>query len=485
VRTLATVARSLIPDLPPPPDFPIDALGSVLKPPALAIHRKIQAPLAICAQSVLGAAALATQGRANVLLPMGTAKPVSCFFITVAESGERKSFCDREALRGVRQREKELHDQYLIDRERYKIDKAIWDKKHDAILKSGADQADMQAEIAALGAEPPAPLVPKLTCSEPTFEGLYRQLKEGHASQGLFSDEAAGFVGGHGMTPEAMDRTAKGLCKLFDGDELDRLRGGEGMTVLYDRRLSIHLMMQRVIAAKLFIEHLVGQGLISRCLTAAPASTAGERPYRDLDPEDDRIIGVYNATIHGILCKPMRVKDGRRNELDLPSLPLSAPAKEVWKDLVNTINDEQKPDRHYVRIAGFANKLPEHAARLAAILTLVADTSAIEIPVDAMLNGTELALYYAEEALRIIGAEQINPKLLIAQELLEWIQKHWQPKRGNTITFRELSRHSPRAIRERTLEEREAIVTILKKHGWLVPVTGAPGKFTIASEVSE
>ena len=47
--------RPLIRELPPADPYPIDALGVVLAPAARAIRDRVQAPLAICAQSALGA----------------------------------------------------------------------------------------------------------------------------------------------------------------------------------------------------------------------------------------------------------------------------------------------------------------------------------------------------------------------------------------------------------------------------------------------
>jgi hypothetical protein len=70
-----------------PTEFPMDALPNILKNSVLAIYDKTQAPIAICAQSVLAAITLAAQGLADVKLPMGLVKPISNYFITVAESG--------------------------------------------------------------------------------------------------------------------------------------------------------------------------------------------------------------------------------------------------------------------------------------------------------------------------------------------------------------------------------------------------------------
>ena len=88
-----------------PIPFPVDALGTVLAPAARAIHDRVRAPLAICGQSVLAAATLAVQGHANIELPMGHAKPLSGYFVSVAATGERKSAVDQEALWPVRKRE--------------------------------------------------------------------------------------------------------------------------------------------------------------------------------------------------------------------------------------------------------------------------------------------------------------------------------------------------------------------------------------------
>ena len=91
--------RPLVRELPPAEEFPVDALGGLLSGAARAINDRVRAPLAICGQSVLAAATLAVQAQADVQLPTGHIKPVSDYFVTVAESGERKTAADTEALR--------------------------------------------------------------------------------------------------------------------------------------------------------------------------------------------------------------------------------------------------------------------------------------------------------------------------------------------------------------------------------------------------
>jgi hypothetical protein len=56
--------RPLMRELPPADPFPVDALGDMLAPAARAINDRVQAPLAICGQSVLATATLALQPHA-------------------------------------------------------------------------------------------------------------------------------------------------------------------------------------------------------------------------------------------------------------------------------------------------------------------------------------------------------------------------------------------------------------------------------------
>ncbi len=88
------------------------------------------------------------------------------------------------------------------------------------------------------------PLEPLLLCEEPTYEGLVKLLAAGQPSVGLFSDEGGRFIGGHGMNPDNLLKTAAGMSGLWDGKPVDRVRGGDGATKLYGRRVSCHLMVQ-------------------------------------------------------------------------------------------------------------------------------------------------------------------------------------------------------------------------------------------------
>jgi hypothetical protein len=85
-----------------PQPFPVEALGPLVGA-AKAIHQLTQAPVALVGQSILAAAALATQVRRDVDLPGAGRRPLTGIFITIAESGERKTSVDKLALQGIRE----------------------------------------------------------------------------------------------------------------------------------------------------------------------------------------------------------------------------------------------------------------------------------------------------------------------------------------------------------------------------------------------
>jgi hypothetical protein len=262
-----------------PQPFPFDALGSILKPAALSLQRVIQAPDAICAQSILGTASLACQPFANVFID-GRKYPLSLFLITVAESGDRKSATDKFALKPLYEWQKMLCNTFRAEQAKYVIEQELWkaQKKEWLQQASGFFAADFTLP------SPIAPIHLLILVEEPTYEGIVKYLDVGQPSVGLFSDEGGRFFGGHAMNRDNQIKTIAGLSSLWDGKEISRMRSGEGSVVLYGRRLALHLMIQEVILERLMSNRMAEyQGFLPRCLISYPLSTAGNRPYVEED----------------------------------------------------------------------------------------------------------------------------------------------------------------------------------------------------------
>jgi hypothetical protein len=379
LEVTAEPPRPLMRELPSADPFPVDALGNVLAPAARAIHDRVQAPLAICGQSVIATATLTVQAHADVTLPIGggRTRPISNYFASVAATGERKSECDQQSSWPIRKHEKALRDKYDADLPAYINDKAGWDKARDTAIKRGkGDRAAIKDALNALGPEPTPPLVPMLTCPEPTFEGL---------------------------------------CKLFRYWPVD--------------------------------------------------VAAGTRLWREEQPETDRDLRRYGARLLEILETPWPLANGKSNELAPRSLPLSPAARPLWIGFVDHVEKAIAPAGPLNSVSGIANKLPEHAARLAAVLTLVRDIHAITVDADEMEAGIALAEHYAAEALRLFGASQVDADLRLARGLLSWLLDRWKDP---AISLPDIYQRSLNAIGDQATARR--LVALLEDHGWLVRI---------------
>lgn len=465
----------LFPPLPPAAPFPVNALGPFLAEAALAIAVKVQVPIEIAAQSVLAAAALAVQAHADIQLPYGQTRPTSLDFVTIAASGDRKSTADNEALWPIRLRESVLREQHQDAMKAWRIDSAAWSATKKKIEADGKlDYDGRRTKLEALGEEPRKPLAPILTTGDVTPDGLTKNWPWMHGALGVFSAEGGQFTGGHGMTDDNRLRTAAMLSELWDGKPVARVRAMDGVSVLYGRRLSVHLMIQPEAAASFLADPtLRDQGLLSRILVAAPASIAGTRLYRQPSAEDEATIKCYGARLLELLETPPKTLGDAPNELAPRVLPLDAEATAAWTSFFNHVESQCQPGGNLRPIFDFAAKVAEHAARLAGVIVVVENPAAIEIDKQAMACGISLGDWYLTEALRLASAARTDTRLLKAQALLDWLHERGEAEVG----FREIVQFGPTSTRTKTTAD-EA-VSILTSHGWLKEASSRPRRFAI------
>ena len=453
---------------PAPEPYPLDALGPILAPAVATLARIIQAPPAMIAQSLLAAAAYCVQPHGNVIID-GRVMPLALYCISIGASGERKSAIDSQALKPIVEKQRELVEAYKLDAKLHKTDLRDFEKVEKDLSKDKVvDLAAIRrtrdekiAAIAAIGDQPEPPLFPNLLISEPTAEGMFKLFSGGQPSLGLFSDEGGLLIGGHAMQKETRLRTIATLSKLWDGRPLDRVRAGDGASVLYDRRLSLHLMMQPLVASELFTDPIyTDQGFLARVLCAWPESTAGNRRYVHADPTTDPAMQRYWTTLTTLLNRVYPLRPETRNELQPRCIPLSAKAKAVWVAYADTIESQLAVGQPLETVRGFASKSAEHAARIAGVLALIQDVNAPEIGAVEVESAIALMDYYLTEVLRLQAAGIADPDLQLAEKLRAWCSGR------STIHLREIYQFGPSGIRD--AETVRKMVNILVKHGWLV-----------------
>lgn len=451
--------------------FPVHALGP-LQPAAEAIQAHTQAPMAMCAQAVLATAALAAQPHVDVQVRAGKPSPVSALFVTIADSGERKTSVDHLATEGVRRFERDLSQQAIEDNRKYSNAKLAWEDARKRALKEG-DQAAVTKALDACGPEPIQPPSPMVLVGDMTPEALALQLA-GRPSVGLFSSEAATWIGGAGFREDAKMAMAGTLNSLWDGEPIRRLRVKTGNLHLVGSRATAHLMMQPIVADKLFgDEVVVGTGLTARMLVVWPTSAVGTRLYKEPAAETNGSLESYHKRICGLLSKlPPTVPD--TGALDPFPLSLSNEAKSAWIGFYDTTEKAIGANCILSNVRAFGAKLADNAARLAAVLEFYANSDTREISLEMMEHAIALATYYGTEALRISDGASVSPDLRLAQQLLDW----WYQQSDKRQHLSTIYQKGPgRSIREASTARR--ITLILEDHGYiqkLDPGTQLDGK---------
>lgn len=466
--------QPLVRDIPRGQPYPTSALGPLTEI-VEAVQRQTQAPVAIAAQSALAVASLAVQAHANIQT-LGGDVPLSLYALTIAQSGERKSACDRLLMQSVRDFERERSEAYRADLSDWKTAHKVWSAKRDRLIKETTstklDKATQaQADLAALGPEPQQPLSPKLTTSEPTLEGLVKLYMTGQPSLGLFSDEGGGFLGGHAMNSDNRLKTIAGLSNLWGGDPIDRTRSGDGALTLYGRRLALHLMVQPVAARPLLSDPIaLGQGFLARFLITEPPSAIGTR-FSETENVAKVAIVAGGERLKSLLQRPYPVSLDTPQELEPRTLNLGQEARQLLAGYYNAVEAEQGAGKSLEHIRAYASKSAEQAARLAGVLTLWHDVETLEVSGQTMADAITLAGFYLEEAKRLSEAALISSETEQAERLRLWIRESWPQiaatnnRSSQFILPRDVVRWGPGSMRE-TAKVKKLINTLVI-HGWL------------------
>ena len=258
-------------------------------------------------------------------------------------------------MEAVRTFEKEQADAQRNELECWKNAHAVWDAQRKKLLqecgkaKDKTSSAGAQADLDALGPEPTPPPSTDRTVSEPTYEGLVRKLGEGQPSLGLFSDEGGQFLGGFAMAKDQRTKTLAAFNDLWQGNPIQRTRAGDGSSVLYGRRLAIHLMAQPAVLRDFMADPMTADtGFLPRFLITEPTSTIGTRFYAAMR-RDPTALGKFSRRLKAILETPLPMDDST-SALSPRLLPLSDQAREILAQFYDEIEAAMGNGGAYVGI---------------------------------------------------------------------------------------------------------------------------------------
>lgn len=466
--------KPLLPDTAPPTPYPWHALPYVLRGAVEAIVEHAMVPAAIAGQCVIGAATHLAQTRVNAWHPNDKPGGALCslFTLSLFDSGEGKSSARDLAFKTIDEAEKDArarHRQACADIETMA-----------AGLKGKAREEFLAAH--------PLPPDPKTQYSDATFESLVGDFIRGKAAASWETDEGGQMLGGHSLKADTVAATLGGLTTAFSSGKFERTRSRgnlEGSGVVYNRRLSIHLMAQAVtVAEALSNPLLVGQGFLARFLLAAPDSLAGtclitieslqRKAYAD--PR----LQAYWSRCKEIAASPEHI-DPETGEVAPPVLEPDAEAKQVWVDFHNEIEKERGPLGMFAGLKPFAARSAEQALRVAAVLGFFEGVELIDA--DCMRRACMLARYSLNEWLRYIDAGASSPEIKLAAELMSWLRGHKHKADWQEFHVNDLGKSGPAAVR--SAKVRDKVLAILLNHHHLLSSDGKQFKINPLAEVAD
>ena len=436
--------------------YPTSALPPLLRNAVLEAQEFVQAPVALVACSALSALSLAAQGLANVRRDHQLVGPVSLYLLAVAESGERKSTCDRIFGAALRDWERDRaaacapgiakHEAALatVEAKRAGLLEAIKRKRRDM-----QETAQEESALEELAENAPSPMaVPRLLYTDATPEALSHALATGWPSGAVLSAEAGAIFGAHGMGFEVILRNLALLNVLWGGGGIDVDRRSKPSYRLRDRRLTFGVMVQPE-ALRAFIERAGtlprGSGFLARFLIAWPTSTQGHRPYRPA-PTTMPTVDAFNLRIRALLDTPLTtdVLGG----LAPTELDLSPPAHAAWVKAYDAIEGELASGGSYAPIRDVAAKAGENIARLAALFHLL-DHGATGVIDQACVDGAvRIVVWHLHEAHRLLGDLDAPPTLAAAIRFDAWLRGEAMRTGDGRIPTTRVYRYGPGCVRD-------------------------------------
>ena len=448
--------------------YPADALPPSIRAAVDEVQAFVKCPYPMVANSALSVLSLAGQAHVDAQRDVGLEGPVSLFFLTVADSGERKTSVDKIFLKAIWNYLAKQAEAAKPLLKKFMADHAAWTAQRDGIL--GAIKANSKAEkevntlqgnLATLQmGEPAPPRVPSMIRMDSTPEHLAWSLAKEWPSCGIISAEAGIVFGSHGMGGEAVMRNLGQLNNLWGAEELVIGRRTSESFTVRGVRLTMSLQVQQDVLEKFFEKNLPlarGSGFLARFLLSWPESTMGTRLFTE-PPENWPQLAAFRGRISAILDLPAPIdEDGA---LAPSMLTFTAEAKKAWIFFHDAIEKELRVGGELHDVRDVAAKVADNAARLAALFHFFDHDRKGAIGVDSFESASRVAAWHLTEARRFFGEMALPVEMADAARLDSWLIEHCREMATHYVGKNHVRRYGP--LRDgkrldRAIEELEAL----------------------------
>ncbi len=418
--------------------YPLHALSPIARDAAMAIAEYVQAPIAMTAQSVIGAMSHIAQAHVNAPHQFNVeGEPCGLYLLTEGQSGSRKSSSREMSDKAIMEYERKRYDLYNCDLLQWESGKA------------GLSKKDYETYIA----ENQRPCDPSTLYSDITLESIAGLYVDGILyNASIASDEAGQFFGGYTMKGDNRAQAIGVYAKLFDNGFVERTRSKanlNGSGRAYDVRLTFNLQGQHEVLADALKDPLLrGQGFLPRFILTVPENLAGTRlhdeSYLDKDANLDQRLITYWSRCEYLLDDCPRLEIDRKLHNGRYVIPMTEQAKEENRKFYNMFEEQQGKGKRYEYLQAFASRAPQLARRLATVFAyfeglLEIDakilTGAYEI-VEHSLNAWAM---YADIEVKM----ESNP-----ERLIKWLVKKCREQKTNCILKNIALKGAPSPLRQ-------------------------------------
>ncbi|MFP8871378.1 MAG: DUF3987 domain-containing protein, partial [Myxococcota bacterium] len=425
------------------PEFPTDALPTLLRQWVEAESHATQTPAALAALLALAVCSAAIARRVVVQPRLGWQEPVNLFVAILLDSGNRKSAVFGDAMNPSRELEAELIETARPTVAREQSDRRQDETRLRKLEKKAGEKGDIETraesrDLAADLANQPEPSLPRLIVDDATSEKLGMMLADqggriaSMSPEGGVFDLMAGLYSKSGMPQFGV------YLMGHSGDDLitDRV-SRESVRVERPALTCAYAMQPSVIEG--LAEHAAfrGRGLLARFLYAAPESWIGRREIAPT-PVSDAIREKYRQIVRRLS------KDFENNEHDAEPLilELSSDAETVFRQWEAGIENMLGEGGQMEIMRDWGAKLAGATLRLAAVLHCVENGVAEPITERTITAAIEISQYLIPQAEAVLNMMQATEETNDddARYVLRWIERHDRRE----FTKREAHQHGKR-----------------------------------------
>lgn len=430
--------------------YPVDALSPIIRDAVYEVQSHLQAPAPLIAASALSAVAIACQGILDVRSPIGSVTPTSLFFLSIADSGERKSSTDKLFSQPIFEFQQEQYEHYQQKLPLYESQLAAWKVELDAIqselrsvTRKEEDTTEIKERLAELFQNKPEPLImPKLVYADTTIEALLYGLYKHTPYAALISSEASTVL------TSALTHQLAHLNTLWDGDTVSVDRKTQESFMLRGSRLSTTLMIQNKPFQQFLKrndEYARQSGFLARMLVTNPGSTQGDRTnLTEMNDSNTVFLKAFQQRITEILQQTVNITEDQRITLEfLPE------AKEVWSQFHLAGESWIYPLQPWEDIKDAVSKISNNMARMAALLHYFSGKNGA-IDKESTQAAFDICRWHINEFARLFSVKNdISIRFELANLLYNWLWKRYQQSGAFQCCKKDIYHYGPNRLRNR------------------------------------